>query len=184
MTISEENKKRKRSKKNSEIIAGDSIKTLSPDSYEILELLKNPHNIEKRSIPPSEEEKWQDRERKRQKTSKGDDRIVRGEGDQNVTPGVTELALGGVTKMSPKEYTNNNKNISKRTPGERSTYSKVNNDGNGKTKEGVSKDFREGIFRNRIFEIYDNLHDLKPIEDLVDDGEDRKSRKPPTKWGR
>ena len=75
--------------------------------------------------------------------------------------------------MSPKEYTNNNKNISKRTPGENSTYSKTKKNGNTKTKKGVSKDFREGIFRNRIFEIYDNLNDLKSIEELVDEGAQR-----------
>lgn len=101
------------------------------------------------------------------------DKNVRGEGDKNVTRGVTELAPGGVTKMSPKEYTNNNKNISKRTLGERSTYSKTENKERGKIKKGVSKDFREGIFRNRIFEIYDNLHDLKSIEELVDEGTQR-----------
>ena len=107
------------------------------------------------------------------KSSKRGDRNVRGEGDKNVTRGVTELAPGGVTEMSPKEYTNNNKNISKRTLGENSTYSKNKNNGNEKTKERVSKDLREGIFRNRIFEIYDNLHDLKSIEDLVDEGAQR-----------
>lgn len=107
------------------------------------------------------------------KTPTRGDKNVRGEGDKNVTRGVTELAPGGVTEMSPKEYTNNNKNISKRTPGERSTYSRAKKNANGKTKEGVSKDFREGIFRNRIFEIYDNLHDLKSIEDLVDEGTQR-----------
>lgn len=107
------------------------------------------------------------------KASTRGDKNVRGEGDKNVTRGVTELAPGGVTGMSPKEYTNNNKNISKRTPGERSTYSKAKKNANGKSKERVSKDFREGIFRNRIFEIYDNLHDLKSIEDLVDEGTQR-----------
>jgi len=110
------------------------------------------------------------------KTIKRDDRNVRGEGDKNVTRGVTELALGGVTEMSPKEYTNNNKNISKRTPEENSTYGrakKVSRNGKGKTKEGVSKDFRNGIFRNRIFEIYDNLNDLKSIKELVDEGTQR-----------
>lgn len=110
------------------------------------------------------------------KPAKRDDKNVRGEGDKNVTPGVTELALGGVTGMSPKEYTNNNKNISKRTPEKNSTYNKTkktSSGSNGKTKEGVSKDFRNGIFRNRIFEIYDNLNDLKSIKELVDEGTQR-----------
>ena len=110
------------------------------------------------------------------RSAKGDDKNVRGEGDKNVTGGVTELALGGVTKMSPKEYTSNNKIISKRTPEQSSTYSrakKPSSNGNRKTKERVSKDFRNGIFRNRIFEIYDNLNDLKSIKELVDEGTQR-----------
>jgi len=110
------------------------------------------------------------------KRTKGDDRNVMGEGDKNVTRGVTELAPGGVTKMSPKEYTNNNKIISKGTPVQNSTYDRSKNDlekGNKKNKNGVSKDFREGIFRNRIFEIYDNLHDLKSTEELVEEGAQR-----------
>lgn len=106
----------------------------------------------------------------------GDDKNVRGEGDKNVTGGVTELALGGVTKMSPKEYTSNNKIISKGTLEKSSTYgrdNKTSRGGNGKRKERVSKDFRDGIFRNRIFEIYDNLNDLKSIKELVDEGTQR-----------
>jgi len=34
----------------------------------------------------------------------------------------------------------------------------------------VRKYFREGIFRERLFEIYDNLHDMKSIEELVEEG--------------
>ena len=78
--------------------------------------------------------------------------------------------------MSPKEYTNNNKIISKGTPEQSSTYNKRKNgseESNKKNKNGVSKDFREGIFRNRIFEIYDNLHDLKSAEELVEEGAQR-----------
>lgn len=103
----------------------------------------------------------------------GDDKNVRGEGDKNVTGGVTELPLRGVTKMSPKEYTSNNKIISKRTLEQNSTYNrakKTSSNGNGKTKKGVSKDFRDAIFRNRIFEIYDNLYDLKSTKELVEEG--------------
>jgi len=78
--------------------------------------------------------------------------------------------------MSPKEYTSNNKIISKGTPEKSSTYNrakKTPSNGNGKTKEGVSIDFRDSIFRNRIFEIYDNLYDIKSIKDLVDEGTQR-----------
>jgi DNA-binding transcriptional regulator YhcF (GntR family) len=106
----------------------------------------------------------------------GDDKNVRGEGDKNVTGGVTELALGGVTKMSPKEYTSNNKNISIGTLEKSSSYSraeKSSSNSNGKVKERVSKDFRDSIFRNRIFEIYDNLYDIKPIKELVEEGTQR-----------
>jgi len=40
-------------------------------------------------------------------------------------------------------------------------------------KKRVSIDFRNSIFRNRIFEIYDNLNDLKSIKELVDEGTQR-----------
>ena len=99
---------------------------------------------------------------------RGGDKNVRGEGDKNVT--------GGVTKMSPKEYTSNKKNISILTPEESSTYSsakKSSKNGNTKTKKRVSIDFRNSIFRNRIFEVYDNLYDLKSIKELVDEGTQR-----------
>jgi len=81
-----------------------------------------------------------------------------------------------VTKMSPKEYTSNNKNISIGTLEKSSTYGrakKSSSNGNGKAKKRVSKDFRDSIFRNRIFEIYDNLYDIKPIKELVDEGTQR-----------
>jgi hypothetical protein len=96
------------------------------------------------------------------------DKSVTGEGDKSVT--------GGMTKMSPKEYTNNKKNISILTPEKNSTYistKKSSKNGNTKTKKRVSIDFRDSIFRNRIFEIYDNLNDLKSIKELVDEGTQR-----------
>jgi hypothetical protein len=34
----------------------------------------------------------------------------------------------------------------------------------------VHKYFRNGIFRKRLFEIYDNLHDIKSTEELVEEG--------------
>jgi hypothetical protein len=107
---------------------------------------------------------------------RGGDKNVRGEGDKNVTGGVTKLSRGRVTKMSPKEYTSNKKNISILTPEEGSTYSstkKSSKNGNTKIKKRVSIDFRDSIFRNRIFEIYDNLNDLKSIKELVDEGAQR-----------
>lgn len=107
---------------------------------------------------------------------RGGDKNVMGEGDKNVMGGVTKLSRGGVTKMSPKEYTSNKKNISILTPEESSTYSsakKSSKNGNTKTKKRVSIDFRNSIFRNRIFEVYDNLYDLKSIKELVDEGTQR-----------
>jgi len=113
------------------------------------------------------------------KGKKGDDKNVMGEGDKNVTRGVTETTPGRVTKMSPKEYTYIDKNNNVLTLGDNSTYSrgkKRNGNEAKKTKERVSKYFRESIFRNRIFEIYDNLVDLKTLEELVEEGAYRASK--------
>lgn len=107
------------------------------------------------------------------KGKKGGDKNVMGEGDKNVTRGVTERAPGRVTKMSPKEYTYRNKNNNVLTLEDKSTYSrgeKRNWSETEKTKERVSKYFRDSIFRNRIFEVYDNLVDLKTFEELVEEG--------------
>ena len=86
------------------------------------------------------------------------------------------MSGGRVTKMSHKEYTNKKKNISILTPEKNSTYigaKKSFKNGNTKIKKRVSIDFRDSIFRNRIFEIYDNLNDLKSIKELVDEGTQR-----------
>ena len=107
---------------------------------------------------------------------KGYDKIVMGEGDKNVTRGVTKLSPGGVTKMSPEEYTYNKKNISKLTRENDLTYSRRKNADKNVTKgrkKRVSKDFREAIFRKRIFEVYDNLISREPIERLVKEGAER-----------
>jgi DNA-binding MarR family transcriptional regulator len=101
------------------------------------------------------------------------DKNVMGEGDKNVTRGVTELAPGGVTKMSPKEYTYKNKTISIRTPENNLTYDSRKPGGKitvEDEKKRVSKYLRKGIFRKRIFELYDNLVGVKPIEEIVEDG--------------
>lgn len=101
------------------------------------------------------------------------DRNVMGEGDKNVTRGVTKLSPGGVTKMSPKEYSYNKKTFSIRTPEENLTYSKEKSRGKvviENDKRRVSKYLRDAIFRKRIFEIYDNLKDVKPIEEMVEEG--------------
>lgn len=104
------------------------------------------------------------------------DKNVRGEGDKNVTRGVTKLSPGGVTEMSPKEYSYNKKTFSKRTREEDLTYSReksrsrivIEND-----KKRVNKYLRDAIFRKRIFELYDNLIKIKPIEEIVEEGAHR-----------
>lgn len=105
--------------------------------------------------------------------TKGDDKIVMGEGDKNVTRGVTKKTPGGVTKMSPKEYTYRNKNNNVLTPEVNRNSSKDKKQSRGEeenSKQRVNKYFRDSIFRNRIFELYDNLVDLKTQEELVYEG--------------
>ena len=103
----------------------------------------------------------------------GYDKNVRGEGDKNVTRGVTKLSPGGVTKMSPKEYSYNKKTFSKRTPEENLTYRREKTRGGiviGNDKNRVSKYLRDAIFRKRIFELYDNLINIKTLEEIVEEG--------------
>jgi DNA-binding MarR family transcriptional regulator len=104
------------------------------------------------------------------------DKNVMGEGDKNVTRGVTKLSPGGVTKMSPKEYSYNKKTFSIRTPEEKLTYSRGKSRSKnitGNDEKRVSKYLRDAIFRKRIFELYDNLRDVRPIEDIVEEGAHR-----------
>ena len=104
------------------------------------------------------------------------DKNVRGEGDKNVTRGVTISSPGGVTKMSPKEDKYKKKINSVRTLSDDITYVGGKN-GSSKTvdkdKERVRKDIREAIFRKRIFETYDNLIDIRSIEEVVEEGAHR-----------
>jgi len=110
------------------------------------------------------------------KGQKGGDKNVMGEGDKNVTGGVTETTPGRVTKMSPKEYTYRNKNNNILTLEDNSTYSRGKRSAEDKTQKRVNKYFRDSIFRNRIFELYDNLVDLKTLEELVEEGAYRASK--------
>lgn len=78
--------------------------------------------------------------------------------------------------MSPKEDTYYKKNNSILTHEENPTYGRDKNPDKNVTpnkNKRVSKYFRESIFRKRIFEIYDNLIELKPLEDLVEEGAHR-----------
>ena len=81
--------------------------------------------------------------------------------DKNVTGGGDKNVTGGVTKMSPKEYTYINKtNINKRT------YSIKQK----KTNKKVHTDLKNGIFKTRLYEIYDNMSGVKPLEDIIEEG--------------
>ncbi len=91
----------------------------------------------------------------------GYDRNVTGGGDNNVTGGVTEISRGGVTIMSPKEYSYINK-----TQINKSTYSVKHKKNNKK----VHTDLKNGIFKTRLYEIYDNMNGVKSIEDVVEEG--------------
>jgi hypothetical protein len=91
----------------------------------------------------------------------GNDRNVTGGGDNNVTGGVTEISRGGVTIMSPKEYSYINK-----TQINKSTYSVKHKKNNKK----VHTDLKNGIFKTRLYEIYDNMNGVKSIEDIVEEG--------------
>lgn len=96
------------------------------------------------------------------------------EGDTHVTGGVSELSRGGMTNMSPKEYTSINKtNINKNPEGrEKKNISKTNilTTMNSPEKERVRKNIRNSIFRNRIFETFDNLYTKLDINELVQEG--------------
>lgn len=100
------------------------------------------------------------------------DKNVTGGGDKNVTGGVTNKSRGGVTKMSPKEYTYiNNTNINK------STYSNVSKiTANNKIhndliiKEKVHTHLKNGIYKKRLYETFDNLIGIKPIEGIIEEG--------------
>jgi len=63
--------------------------------------------------------------------------------------------------MSPKEYTYINKtNINKRT------YSIKQKKSN---KKGHT-DLKNGVFKTRLYEIYDNMSGVKPLEDIIEEG--------------
>jgi hypothetical protein len=109
----------------------------------------------------------------------GGDKFVMGEGDKFVTGGVTNISRGGVTNLSPEEYSYRRSNIYVSTHytegGNLKSKERANSDDEDTeieedAKERVHTYFRNGIFRKRLFEIYDNLHDIKSIEELVEEG--------------
>jgi hypothetical protein len=66
-----------------------------------------------------------------------------------------------VTELSPKEYTYINK-----TQISKSTYSVKQQKNNKK----VHAEIKNGIFKTRLYEIYDNMNGVKSIEDVVEEG--------------
>ena len=86
--------------------------------------------------------------------------------------GVTKASPEGVTEMSPKKDTYINNNNFSNNPMEKSI--EMTEVSQRKTKKNnilrVHKDLRSGIYRNRLFETYDNLNDLVEIEELVKEG--------------
>lgn len=95
------------------------------------------------------------------------------QGDFIVTGRVSELSRGGMTNMSPKEYTNINKtNINKNPKGEKTYTSEENPIKNMSVseKERVRRDIRKSIYRNRLFEMFDNLYNKINIDELVQEG--------------
>lgn len=96
------------------------------------------------------------------------------EGDTHVTGRVSELSRGGMTNMSPKEYTSNNKTNINKNPKGKEIENNLNNNiltrMNSPEKERVRKHIRNSIFRNRIFETFDNLYTKLDINELVQEG--------------
>lgn len=82
-------------------------------------------------------------------------------GDKVNTGGMTELSRGGMTELSPKEYSEINKTNINKIPKVKLKKEE---------KERVQKYFRNGVFRNGIFDIFDNLYEEIPMDDLVFEG--------------
>lgn len=100
-----------------------------------------------------------------------------GEGEKYITGRVKYTSPSTLKYISPEEYTyNRNTQINKTHPNK--VYSTKNEESDDlvtpqnieEEKERVHTYFRNGIFRERLFEIYDNLHNVKLIEELVEEG--------------
>lgn len=96
------------------------------------------------------------------------------ESDEYVTRGVTNMSRGGMTNMSPKEYTSINKTNINKNPSMKKTQGNTKNvlktSLNAPEKERVRKHIRNGIFRQRIFEIFDNLYPQLDVSEIVQEG--------------
>jgi hypothetical protein len=102
----------------------------------------------------------------------------KGEGDLKFRGGRNYSSGGGRNYSSSKEYSYNNKTQNKNThPKKTVPHGNAGAHGNPNIpleardeKERVRTHFRDGIFRKRLFEIYDNLYNIKSIEELVKEG--------------
>lgn len=112
-------------------------------------------------------------------TTRGEELQFRGGEELQFRGRVKNSSGGGRNYSSPKEYSYRRRNIYVSTPytesGNLRSKERTNNESEDTkieedAKERVHTYFRNGIFRKRLFEIYDNLHDIKPIEELVEEG--------------
>ena len=101
------------------------------------------------------------------------DQRRKGEGEKFIMGRVKNSSPSTLKYISPEEYSYLNKNQINKI---KSTLNVKNSQDRkyisleaNKTKEGVQEYFRNGIFRERLFETYDNLHRIKSIEELVEE---------------
>lgn len=102
---------------------------------------------------------------------------LRGEGEKFFAGRVKNSSPSTLKYISPKEYPHNKKTqINKTHPNK--VYNTENKNSNSleivsqdieDEKERVHTYFRNGIFRERLFETYDNLYNIKSIEELVEE---------------
>ncbi len=96
----------------------------------------------------------------------------KGEGEKFIMGRVKNSSPSTLKYISPEEYSYLNKNQInkiKSTHKVKITHNKEDTDPKMYEKERVQEYFRNGIFRERLFETYDNLHNIKSIEELVEE---------------
>lgn len=101
-----------------------------------------------------------------------------GEGELQFTLRVNSSSGGRVNSSSPKEYSYINKtHYAPLVQAEEYIKQGEKNSKSGvEDEQGVHRYFRNGIFRKRLFEIYDNLQDIKSIEELVEEASYKASK--------
>jgi len=103
----------------------------------------------------------------------------RGEGEKFIMGRVKNNSPSTLKYISPKEYSYLNKTQINKTKSTLKVKSAQNIEDKSldkhletnkiHEKERVQEYFRNGIFRERVFETYDNLHSIKSIEELVEE---------------